>query len=467
MSANSRDDVDVIVVGAGLAGHTAAIVAAQHGASVLLVEKGDSYGGSSVMAGGGLVFAGTDLQRAAGIADSAESLRADLVATGGGEADEAIIDAFVGHQLQTYEWLRSMGVGISLADPRYPGDIVRVHLTGQGLLTEHLHQLTLDDPRITYRSGVAVRRLLQEAQGRVVGVETAQSETLRARCGVVLTTGGFSRSHDLVRRFAPQCATAAPMGGRHNTGDGIRMAWAIGAGIADMPYVSASFGASIPRYPDLTIDQDEQPGLLFASLFGAIIVNLEGKRFASEDTHYKQLSAICDEQPGAAAIQVFDQSIFEQSDSRALPFDFRAAYETGLVRRGDTFADLAVQLGLDAGALVDTVQTYNAYVRAGDDQAFGRSLRFESNPGRGLIETPPFYGIPTRSGLTSTYAGLTVEPSMRVMDVFGAPIEGLFAAGEVVGGFHGAAYYSGTGLGKAAVFGLIAGRSAAAEVAAA
>lgn len=461
MSQTTEDTFDVVVVGAGLAGHTAALVAAENGATVLLAEKGEEFGGSSVLAGGGLVFAGSDLQRAAGIVDSPEALRADLVATGGGVADEALIDAFVDHQLETFEWLRSAGVAMSLADQRNPGDVVRVHFTGQGLATEHLHGLAVAHELVTYRSGMAVSRLGQDAADRVVAVETADGEVITATRGVVITTGGFSRSQELVQRFAPHCAAAAALSGRHNTGDGIRMAWAVGAGVVDMPYVTASFGAAIPRYPDLTLDPDEQSRLLFPNHYGAIIVNLEGRRFASEDTHYKRLSEICDRQPGAAAIQVFDRNIFDQSDSRAVPFDFKAAYESGLVRRGETLADLAVELCLDPEVLIATVERYNASVRAGSDPDFGRSMRFSASPGGGLIETSPFYGAPTRSGLTSTYAGLTVQPSMQVRNVFGEPIEGLYAAGEVVGGFHGAAYYSGTGLGKAAVLGLIAGRSAA------
>jgi fumarate reductase flavoprotein subunit len=106
------------------------------------------------------------------------------------------------------------------------------------------------------------------------------------------------------------------------------------------------------------------------------------------------------------------------------------------------------------------VDRYNADLTAGQDRDFGRPVKYRDNPGGGLIATPPFYGYPTRPGLTTTYAGTTVDAGMKVRDVFGAGIEGLYAAGETVGGFHGAGYYSGTGLGKAAVFGRIAGREA-------
>ena len=141
--------------------------------------------------------------------------------------------------------------------------------------------------------------------------------------------------------------------------------------------------------------------------------------------------------------------------------DFKAAHASGLVTRADSVDGLARSLGLDADTLRASIERYNAAVDAGEDTDFGRPMRYSDQPGRGRIATAPFYGFPTRPGLTSTYAGVTVDGSMRVLDVDGAPISGLLAAGEVVGGFHGAGYYSGTALGKAAVFGRIAGREAA------
>jgi fumarate reductase flavoprotein subunit len=459
-----RDDVfDVVVAGAGLAGHVAALTAAEAGAKVLLLEKGPEFGGSSVRAGGGLAFAGTDVQRAAGIDDSAEALRADLVRIGGGHADEALIDAYVDHQLETFEWLRAVGVGISLADPTVPGEVARIHLTGSGVATRHLHARAMAHGLVTYRSNVEVSRLHRGTDSRVDTVATGGPDgpRLTATRGVVLATGGFARSVELVEAFAPQWTAAVPMSGRHNTGDGIRMACDLGAGLADLPYVSASFGASVQHYPDLTLDPDEKPILLFPNARGAIIVNLDARRFGNEDLNYKQFSRLCAEQPGAVAVQIFDEPIFRQSDDRALPLDFEAALKSGLLRRGDSLAGLAAELLLDPEVLEATVARYNDGVRAGSDPDFGRVMCFGGNPGGGLIATAPFYGFPTRSGLTSTYAGVTVDATMRVLDVYGGPIPGLYAAGETVGGFHGAGYYSGTGMGKAAVFGRIAGRAAA------
>lgn len=454
---------DVVVAGAGLAGHAAALSAAEAGATVVLLEKGPEFGGSSVLAGGGLVFAGTDLQKAAGIDDSAEALRADLIAAGRGHADEALVDAYVDHQLETFEWLRASGVAMSLAAQVTHGGVARVHFTGRGAATRHLHQRVMEHDLVTYRANVQAGRLHRGHDGRVdtVAIGGPDGPQVTATRGVVLATGGFTRSAELVHAFAPQWANAVTMGGRFNTGDGLRMACDLGAGLADIPYISASFGASVQHYPDLARDPDEQPILLYPNARGAIVVNLEGNRFGDEDLNYKQFSRLCAEQPGGVAVQIFDDDIFGQSDARALPFDFAGALASSLLRRADTLADLATELRLDPNALHATVTRYNEGVRVGADFDFGRKMHFRDNPGGGLITKAPFYGFPTRPGLTSTYAGVTVDARMRVRDMYGGAIPGLYAAGETVGGFHGAGYYSGSAMGKAAVFGRIAGRAVA------
>jgi len=458
----AADSFDVVVAGAGLAGLVAALTAAEAGARVALVEKGAAFGGSSARSGGGLIFAGTDLQREAAVEDSSESLRADLIRSGQGRARAEVIDAYVDHQLDTYRWLSGLGLQFSLESATTATkEVPRAHLTGRGVATQYLHDCVARTSAVTYLPETPARRLLRNDGGRVDGVQVASPQgvrTLLVRQGVVLATGGFARSVEMLQAFAPQWVDAVKMSGRHNTGDGITMACALGAGLADMPYVAASFGASIAHYPDLTLDPDEEPILLYPNYLGGIIVNLEGRRFADEDLQYKVLSGLCADQPGAAAIQIFDEAVFARSDDRAIPWDFQAAHAAGLVIRAESLRELAIALELDPEVLLSTVARYNQAVLDGADPDFGRAVAtHRDRAGGGLITNAPFYAFPTRPGLTSTYAGITVDRDMRVLDVFGDAIAGLFAAGETVGGFHGAGYYGGTGLGKAAVFGRIAG----------
>ena len=459
---------DVVVIGAGLAGHVSALSAAEAGASVCLLEKGAEYGGSSTRAGGGLVFAGTDLQRAAGIMDTSAALRADIVAIGRGKSRPELVDAYVDNQLETYEWLRASGVKMTLAAAALPGEVVRAHLTGQGVATRHLHDRVLANGGIAYHASAEARRLTRAPEGPVSGLQASvdgTDRTLTARSAVVLASGGFARSTPLLQTFAPQWVNAVKMSGPHNSGDGMRMAWALGADLSDMAYVEASFGASIARYPDLSSDPDEEPILLYPNNDGAIIVNLDARRFGNENLNYKVFSGICAEQPEGIAFQIFDEPIFQKSDSRATPMDYKGAYAAGLVKRAESITALAQVLDLDPSVLQETVDHYNAGVDRGVDPDYGRPVKGYADAGGGRIGTAPFYGFPTRPGLTTTYAGVTVDRRMQVIDVFGAPIPGLYAAGEVVGGFHGGGYYSGTALGKAAVFGRISGREAVFPVA--
>lgn len=459
------DDVDVVVVGAGLAGHVAALSAAEEGLRVALLEKGADFGGSSTRSGGGLIFAGTQLQQEAGFEDSPEALRKALTTAGRGMAKQELIDAYVTEQLETYEWLTAHGVAFTVDAAASSEMESRVHYSGQGVATRHLHDLVEKHDGIEYRASSPATRLTRGNHGRVdrVGIQSGEDmEWLNVSRSVVLTSGGFSRSTDLLRTFAPTWLKAAPMSGRHNTGDGLVMGWSLGAGLADMPYISATYGASVPGYFGSDGGSDEtEPTLLFPNYRGALIVNRDGQRFANEDLQYKVLSGLCVAQPDGISFEIFDEPIFQQSDDMALPWDFKAALESGLITRADTVEELATALGLGPDALAATIDRYNAAIESGADPDFGRPMPDAQRPGGGKIATPPYYGYPAKAGLTSTFAGLAVDGSMRVLDVYDSPIDGLFAAGEVVGGFHGGGYYSGTGMGKAAVFGRIAGKAAA------
>ena len=460
-----KGDFDIVVVGAGLAGHIAALSAAESGLRVALLEKGAEYGGSSTRSGGGLVFAGTDLQRKARIEDSPVRLRQTLLATGGGVAREELIDAYVDRQLETYEWMAAHGVAFSIDEAATAEPFIRVHFTGERGATDHLHDLVEDHPVIEYHPNTPVVRLARGKAGRVdrfAVLEDGEEQWRSARRAIVLTSGGFSRGTELLRTFAPRWLEAVPMGGAHNTGDGIVMGWSLGAGLADLPYVAGSFGASLPD--DSGGDQPASESiLLYANYKGAIIVNRDAVRFVNEDLRYKELGRACIDQPGGIAFEIFDERVLERSEEISAPLDYRAAKKADRLRQADTIAGLAGELSLDPEVLSATVERYNAAVESGSDDEFGRPIAHDGLPGAVPIVSPPYYAYPTKPGLTSTYAGLTVDGSMRVLDVYETPLDGLYAAGEVVGGFHGAGYYSGTGLGKAAVFGRIAGTAVGRE----
>ncbi|HEY0799259.1 MAG TPA: FAD-dependent oxidoreductase [Steroidobacteraceae bacterium] len=401
-------EVDVLVVGAGLAGHAAALSAAESGASVCLLEKGSDFGGSSVKAGGVLVFAGTDLQARAGIVDDNTKLRDELLKVGKSKNDPEVVDAYLDHQLDTYNWLRNRGVEFNLSRSGVTDAVDRNHASLPGVATRALHQHVLAHSSVQYRSNAAVTRLGRLGNGRVgrALVDTGRNVvSIAARRGVILTSGGFVRNRELLETFAPQWTAAFKLGGEHNTGDGLLMACALGAGLADMAYIEASFGASIKHYPDLAERSDEETRLLYPNYKGAIIVNLEGRRFANELLNYKVLSSICVQQPHGIAFQMFDQKIMERSGSFPTPSGWRSALSQGYLRQGDAIDALANAIAVDPARLRFTVERYNSGTDLNDDPDFGRPIHDFGSPGGARIDTAPFYAFPCRPALTTTYCG--------------------------------------------------------------
>ena len=193
----------------------------------------------------------------------------------------------------------------------------------------------------------------------------------------------------------------------------------------------------------------------------AIAVNRHGKRYVDESKSYKLLGDAVLQQPGAIAYQIFDQGIMVNAADGVPPFDLLSAQQRGLVFEGDTLPALAAKIGVDAAQLAATVTRYNGFVATGVDADFGRDGLATHYGKLVTIERAPFYAYPSTSGVIATYCGLTVDADTRVLNVFGEPIAGLYAAGELMGGFHGVSYMTGSSLGKCVIFGRIAGRHAA------
>jgi fumarate reductase flavoprotein subunit len=447
----------LLVIGGGAAGFAAALEAAHQGVQVLLLEKTAEIGGSSAMSGGCLAFAGTDMQKDAGIEDSDELLRKDLIEVGQHDNDPAVVDAYVANQLDTFYWLRDHGVEFSPSLESSSGQSVpRVHTVDPADMVRTLAARCRETGRVSVRMSTrAVRLLRQDENSRVTGVVAEGPDgtiTIEARKGVLLASGGFCRNAELVHRFAPHYADAVFVGGEGNVGDGLKMAWKLGADMRDMAYIKGTFG----KHPT---DMHNNHSCL-AVYKGAIAVNQDGKRFVDESISYKLLGDAVMAQPFHSGFQIFDQPIFESGDDRVRILDFNRRMEEGLMMKADTLEALARQIEIPYDVLKATVDRYNRFVDQGEDEDFGRDGLVHHQGVLRRIEQGPFYAYPSTAAVFGTYCGLRVDPSMKVIDVFDQVIEGLYAAGEVVGGFHGGAYMTGSALGKAVVFGRIAARTA-------
>ena len=462
----------MVVIGGGLAGYAAALEAAAAGADVLLLEKQPETGGSSVLSGGFFAFAGTDIQKAAGISDTDQLLFDDLRRAGQQQNDEALVRTYVDHQMAAYEWVVRHGAKFTSVELAAGHSVPRAHSLRPQDFMHTLAERAHATGRVKTLLNARAERLLRVHDGardmtnndaqvrtRVTGVSAnidGKSTNIRARRGVVLAAGGFSRNEAMLKLFVPHQAKCVRYGGYGNTGDGLRMAWALGAGLSDVAYIKGTFGF----HPDAGVKEGRDWTKL-AVYRGAIAVNKQAQRFVDESKSYKLLGDAVLAQPDAMAYQIFDQGVMDTASDTAPPFKFKEALALGRLYTEPTLEGIARRVGLDPTALAATVERYNGFVRAGRDDEFGRT-GLSTGYGK-LVELKrgPWYTYPSTSGLIATYCGVTIDTASRVLDVFGEPIAGLYAAGEMIGGFHGVAYMTGSALGKSVIFGRIAGRNAA------
>lgn len=449
---SEKTSYDVVVIGAGIAGLTAALSAQQSGASVALLEKMDHLGGSSAMSGGFFAFSGTDEQADQGIRDSPELFRADLIALGGGAADERLVDSYLANQHDAYRWLKENGVVFDEIEVSSGQSAARSHHSDIKKTVQSLAARFVEAGG-TLHLGWSAEDLLTDADGTVIGVRgdcAGREAEAYASLGVVLASGGFSRGTDLLQTFAPDQLNAIPYGGLGNTGDGLKMAWRLGAGMADMGYITGTYGS----HPDTGMEFHE---LLTAYYMGAIIVNENGTRFVDESKSYKILGRECLKQPHGLGFEIFDRRV--RAKSHPIPLnDIEMLENIGHVFKAETLPGLAQAAGINEEGLLSTVERYNAAVHGEAADEFGRSSLVNGVGEMLSIEEPPFYAYPAKTLMTTTYCGVTITPEAEVRRIDGSVIPGLYGVGEVTGGFHGEAYMTGTSLGKGAVFGRIVAR---------
>lgn len=448
------DEADVIVIGTGAAGSSAAARATELGLSVIVLEKLRITGGSTAVCNGGFAICGTDLQEAAGLKDSPELMEKELLAMGKVN-DPALVHAYVTQCLDVYHWAKGLGVEFRAPTTGAGMSVARQHMTKTSQMLGVFHDLA-KSKGAKFRLGTPAKRLIVGENGRVIGVVAESGKKtlrLRARRGVVIAAGGWARSEDLLRRFTPAAEKALKLGGLGNSGDGTKMAWALGADLLDVSYTKATYGFN-PKTQTSA----------FVMYQGAIIVNQEGMRFADESRPYKELGELVMSETDGIGWQVYDSAIHEtaQKDPLARTDHLK---KNGELFEAPTLSELARKIGVPAAALEGTVAKYNEGLAKGAD-AFGR-MSLSAGGGKPVaITKAPFYAFRATACLLSTYCGPRIDVNARVVNIFGEPIPGLWAAGEGTGGFHGAAYMSGTSVGKAVVFGKIAAESIAGEKAA-
>ena len=445
----------VIIVGAGMAGFCAAVEAANQGATVLVLEKEAECGGSSLLSGRYMAFAGTDLQQQNDFIDTTANLVNDMLAVGEGANERHLVEAYGQHQYATYEWLVAQGVHFHAVQAVSGHSVPRGHTITPAQAIATLRAVAEKSGLVKVLVNANVQRLKKDAQGRVTEVvytHNGQTCYAEAAAGVILTSGGFSKSEEMLGAFAPQLKGALRIGGQGNAGDGIKMAIEQGAWTRDFPYLKGTYGfhptAAGPR---------KSQALAFYK--GAIIINKDAQRFVDESISYKLIGTEALRQPEGLTYQIWDQTIMNEGVPGDALYDFGKLVELGLIETAPTLEALAQKINLDGQQLQLTVTTYNEGIQQ-DNDAFGRKTLTHHFGKPTAIQQGPFYAMHTTVAMLATYAGISVNEYAEVLNPFDEPIAGLYAAGEIVGGFHGAGYMTGSSLGKAAIFGRIAAKSA-------
>jgi fumarate reductase flavoprotein subunit len=446
---------DVLVVGGGACGMTAAVAARQQGAEVVVLEKEPEVGGNTALSTGSVPGAGTRFQAAAGIEDSPELMAEDIMRQTGYQSDRELVVRLCNESRGLIDWLvDELGVELYLVtDYRHVGhSVYRLHAPASREGADLVRDLrrAMKDFEVPVRVGVPVVGLLTGDGGGVVGVE-AEEEGQRVRVEakkVILASNGFAANREMLRRYCTEIADAPYYGAPGNTGEGIEWGQRLGA-LTEHMGAYQGYAAVSPN------------GLLVSWTTiekGGIIVDQGGRRFGDETSGYSAFVPEVQRHTDGPIYVVFDRKIMESV--RDHEPRFRGLVEDEIVREASTLPDLAALHDLPRDDLEETLARYEEAARAGADE-FGRR-DFGSAP----LEFPLCI-VRASTGLFHTQGGLKINTDAQPLRANGNPIDNLYAGGGVAVGISGAdggrGYSSGNGLMTALGWGKIAGEHAGAS----
>ncbi len=467
-------ETDVIIVGFGAAGASAAIEAAEAGAKVTLFEVASGSGGTSAMAGGEIYLGGnggTPVQRANGFEDRTEDFYRYLMMAGGPDANEAKVRQYADDALAHFHWLETQGVPYKRtflagkwtepltddcliwcgSEESYPFNLQakpcpRGHTPqwpgyggGKMLMDKLAARVEALGVDVRYDSRV-LALIADDDNSRVHGIVLRSDGELRyARAcgGVILCAGGFVLNEAMLKRFAPDALRLSQaLSAGHDDGSGIRMGMSVGGAAIHMEQLFST----MPFYPP-------------ESLVKGIFVNEIGQRFINEDAYHGRICTYMQRQPGNKIFLLADNAIFERPDELS---------KIEIAAVGETWEEVEQELGLPPETLSHTVAVFNRHAERGEDPLFHKSAKWLK-----VLNEPPYVALACGIGEAFypyfTLGGLDTLPTGEVLTIDGDPIPGLFAAGRTTCGLPrwGEGYSSGMSLGDATYFGRRAGRRAA------
>ncbi|PKU25094.1 flavocytochrome c [Telmatospirillum siberiense] len=462
---------DVVVIGSGFAGLAAAYEAKNAGSSVVILEKMRTPGGNSIINGGGFAAAGSPLQQAQGLTDSPELLATDMVREGLGLNHPELVKIVAEQSWPVVKWtIDEFGVQYTDHLMQEGGHSVpRTYMTpsesGADVIKAMLAKL--DGIGVPVRTRVYVQKILRDGvDGRVKGLEvrtgysfpnanSGKVVTIRARKAVVLAHGGFGQ--DVPFRLMQDPKLTGSMDCTNHPGatsELLREALRIGATPIQLSWIQVGPWGSPDEKGFGLGPHFAQEG---AAMFGVWVNTTTGKRFISELANRKLRADIIMSfiNKGQNCIAIADANL-QGGVKNLLP----ALIERGVVRQFNTWDEIAQAYSIPADALKKTIEDYNRYLAQGKDEEFNRYLNKEAKP----LGTAPLYVQRLLPKVHYTMGGVNVNALSQVTDIASdQPIPGFYAAGESVGGVHGAVRLGTVSGPTCLVFGRIAGRNAAAE----
>ena len=497
-AADEEYDTEIVIVGAGGAGMTAAIVAADLGKKVIVLESQPAVGGNSVKSTGGMNAAKTGYQDAntfgenagvektlkaaegyadneaiqslaatvkaqweayqaapEGYFDSTELFALDTIIGGKGLNDPALVNTLVGNSASAIDWLDTVGISLHNVAAFGGASVKRIHrpVNAEGKVVSVgaytvplLEEACKQRENITILTDTTAVAILTDDTGAAIGIAATGKAGNMVKVNasaVILASGGFGANLEMVEQYAPQLKGFMTTNAAGIQGQGILMAEALGAATVDMDQVQI--------HPTV---QADTASLITEGLRGdgAVLINANGERFIDEVGTRDVVSAAEIAQPGSFSWLVVDQKMVDASSV------IQGYITRGLMLKGDSYEALAQELDIPAEAFAATMQKWNGYVADKNDPDFGRTSFAKP------LDTAPYYAVKVTAGIHHTMGGLKIDTETRVLKADGTAIPGLFAAGEVTGGVHGGNRLGGNAVADIIVFGRIAGENAAAYV---
>ena len=440
------DTYDIVVIGSGGAGLSAAIQAHDDGMNVLILEKMPTVGGNTIKSSVGMNAAETRYQRVKGIKDSKDLFYAETMKGGKNRNNPSLLRRFVDRAPEAVEWLAHRGImlndititgGMSVDRAHRPRDSSAVGGYLISGLQRNVRKRNIDLLQDTRATEIVIEKGL--VAGVKIIIEEKQEMLIHCKA-VIVATGGFSANQEMVAKFRPDLRGFVTTNHKGATGEGITLLQKIGAGTVDMDQIQIH--PTVEQTTSFLISESMRGG-------GSILVNQQGERFFNELETRDKVSAAIIALPEHYSYVVFDETI--RSKNKAS----EEYIAKGLTTDGATVEELAQKCGFDPAKFKAALDRYNSFVDKQKDEDFGRTTALRSR-----IETGPFHAIKIAPGVHHTMGGITINPDTEVLDQFNKIIPGAYAAGEVCGGIHGGNRIGGNAVADIIIFGTLAGHNA-------